>query len=228
MKPKGDVLILAGDIVPFSSMVFHKDFFKYVSDNFAATYWLPGNHEYYGIDAKTKSGRLYETIQPNVWLVNNVAIMHQKVRLLFTTLWTKISEANEWEIEKRMNDFSTIRYNGFRLSAQSYNTMHQECLQFLQTEMKQGIDGKTIVATHHVPTFMHYPPKYKGDVLNEAFAVELFDFISDTQPDYWIYGHHHQNIPPFTIGKTQMLCNQLGYVSHGEHTLFNGSVIIET
>ena len=36
-----------------------------------------------------------------------------------------------------------------------------------------------------------------------------------------LYGHHHQNIPEFTIGKTKMLTNQLGYVGYGEHMLFD-------
>jgi hypothetical protein len=28
-------------------------------------------------------------------------------------------------------------------------------------------------STHHVPAFMNYQEKYKGDILSEAFAVEL-------------------------------------------------------
>ena len=48
---KGDILVLVGDIVPFVVMDDHKDFFDYLADNFAYTYWLPGNHEFYGSDA---------------------------------------------------------------------------------------------------------------------------------------------------------------------------------
>ena len=50
--------------------------------------------------------------------------------------------------------------------------------------------------------------------------MELGDYIAISGIDYWIYGHSHRNIDA-QIGDTQILSNQLGYVSHGEH-LRNG------
>jgi hypothetical protein len=73
---------------------------------------------------------------------------------------------------------------------------------------------------------MNYPAQYKGDVLSEAFATELFELINTLGPNYWIYGHHHRNITNFEIGKTKMLTNQLGYVQYGEHRLFNKEKVV--
>ena len=66
LVPNGDVLLLAGDIVPFAIMDKHKDFFSYIADNFQTTYWVPGNHEYYYFDAATKTGELFEKIRKHL------------------------------------------------------------------------------------------------------------------------------------------------------------------
>ena len=87
-------------------------------------------------------------------------------------------------------------------------------MEFIKNELTDNKSKHTIVATHHVPTLLNYPEQYKGDVLNDAFAVELFDFIEKTNIDYWIFGHHHENTPKFKIGETKMLTNQLGYVGY--------------
>jgi len=149
------------------------------------------------------------------------------VNLIFTTLWSKISPAHEWDIEHQMSDFHVIRYNKFRFSSVQYNQLHNDCLEFLLKEINNTTTKKTIVVTHHVPTFLNYPEQYKGSVLNEGFAVELFDFIEKSKVDYWIYGHHHQNIPSFKIGNTELQTNQLGYVKYGENKGFSFDRIIE-
>jgi hypothetical protein len=74
---------------------------------------------------------------------------------------------------------------------------------------------------------LNYPEQYKGDVLNEAFAVELYDLIESSNIDYWVFGHHHYNTPEFTIGSTKLLTNQLGYVQQSEHRLFGKDRCIE-
>lgn len=66
-----------------------------------------------------------------------------------------------------------------------------------------------------------------SDILNEAFAVELFNLIESSNVDFWIYGHHHSNTPEYTIGKTKLLTNQLGYVQRNEHKLFETGKVIK-
>lgn len=221
IEPIGDILLLAGDIVPFAVMHKHSDFFNYLSDHFETTYWIAGNHEYYHFDVAEKSGTFNEKIRPNVFLLNNTAVKHENVKIVFSTLWSKISQLNEKNIENNMSDFHVIKHNGTKFKSLHFNLLHENSLQFLNAELNNRDDEKTIVVSHHVPTFINYPEKYKGDALNEAFAVELFDLIESSKPDYWIYGHTHSNTNDFTIGKTQLVCNQLGYVKYNEHQKFN-------
>ena len=227
LQPMGDVLVLAGDIVPFSVMDKHKDFFNYLSDHYETTYWLPGNHEYYHFDIAEKSGVLYEAIRSNVFLVNNTSVVHEQVKLIFSTLWSRISQGYQWQIERSLNDFHLIKHKGFRFSGERYNQFHEECLSSIQNELKTVKDEKVAVFTHHCPTFLNYPEQYKGDILNEAFAVELHDLIESSEITCWVYGHHHTNTPEFTIGKSKLITNQLGYVQRNEHQLFETDKCIE-
>lgn len=223
---KGDVLVLAGDIMLFVDMDKHGAFFDELSGKFETVYWIPGNHEYYHFDAAKKCGVLNEKIRSNVFLVNNIAVQRNNARLIFSTLWSKISPAYEWQIERGMSDFRVIKYNGSRFSASQFNQLHHESFDFIVGEINKSYEGKTIVVTHHVPTFLNYPEMYKGSVLTEGFAIELFDLIQDSTIDYWIFGHHHFNVPEFTIGKTKMLTNQLGYVIQNENLEFKSDKFI--
>jgi predicted phosphohydrolase len=222
----GDVLILAGDIVSFALMNKREDFFTYIADHFTTVYWLPGNHEYYDADISERSGLLYEKIRENVFLVNNHIAVQGTTRFIFSTMWSAISEQHRWRIENYISDFGSIRLNGKRFTADAFNRLHTEGRNFIAAALETAWPGNTVVITHHVPTYTNYPKKYKGDSLNEVFAVELKDLIETTSPDYWIYGHHHANTPAFKIGATEMLTNQLGYVHHYEYGSFDGGKYI--
>lgn len=223
IKPIGDILVLAGDIVLFKVMERHQDFFDYCADHFEATYWVPGNHEYYSSSIISRTGAFQEDIKSNVHLVNNVKIKHGDVNLLFSTLWSYISPIHQWEIESGLNDFRVIRNGNRRFNVNDYNRLHSVSRYFLENNLD---DENTVVVTHHAPTLMNYPEQYRGSTLNEAFAVELFDLIERKQPAAWIYGHTHGNIPDFTIGKTQLLTNQLGYIAANEHLDYGDKVLL--
>jgi len=227
LQPMGDVLVLSGDIVPFALMDKQTDFFSYISDNFETTYWLPGNHEYYHFDIAEKSGVLHAPIRSNVFLVNNVSVAHEHVKLLFSTLWSHISPAYQWQIERSLNDFHVIKNKGYRFSAEQYNQLHTESLAFIQNELSINQNSQIAIFTHHCPTFLNYPVHYKSDILNEAFGVELFDLIESSNIACWVYGHHHTNTPEFTIGNTKLITNQLGYVQENEHRFFELNKVIE-
>jgi len=222
----GDILVIAGDMVTFHDMKKARDFIDIVSDQFSAVYWIPGNHEYYGSDIADKPSPLYERIRDNVFLVNNQSIVDNGVRLVFSTLWSRISPVMERDLQRSLSDFSAIQYKGGTFTAGVFTMLHEECMNFLRDTFRIKLPEPTVVVTHHVPTLINYPSVYRNSRLTEAFAVELSDFIADAAPDYWIYGHHHINVPDFKVDETIMVTNQLGYVSHYEHGSFRRSAMI--
>jgi hypothetical protein len=50
-------------------------FFDYVSDNFEAVYYIPGNHEFYtGKEVQILDKPVFEPLRENVFLVNNKVV----------------------------------------------------------------------------------------------------------------------------------------------------------
>jgi predicted phosphohydrolase len=220
LKPEGEILLLAGDIIPFAEIENENDFFNFLSDSFEHSFWIPGNHEYYRSDISKRTGILHEKIRSNVSLLNNTAIDHKGVRLLFSTLWSKINPALELVIQKSIADFRLIKNDGKKITVDDYDQLYENCRAFLVKELSNVTDQKTIVVTHHLPTFFNYPEKYRYSELNTAFATELCDLIEPLDVEYWIFGHSHEIVPDFKIGKTTLTTNQLGYVDYGEHLNF--------
>lgn len=221
------VLLLAGDVMPFAGLKKLREQYVQWGDQYEQVLWLPGNHEYYGGDINERSGRVDEKLTSNVRLLNDEVWYAPGLRILCTTLWTRISQLNEAYVMRNMNDYHQIRNGGMMLRPAQTTALHEASLAWLTAELAKPFAGATVVATHHVPTLLHYPPEFKGDALNEAFAVELYDLIEACGATAWIYGHHHRNSAPYSIGSTQMLTNQLGYVQLGEEAGFDAAAKLE-
>ena len=137
------------------------------------------------------------------------------IDIIVSTLWSKIEPENEYLVERGVSDFYRIKYDGHRLNARNFNAEHERCLAYIKQTLANSYAKTKIVLTHHVPTQLCTAPEFKGSTINGAFTVELGNYIAESGIDYWIYGHSHRNMDA-TIGKTQILSNQFGYLSHGE------------
>ena len=107
-----------------------------------------------------------------------------------------------------------------KINTNSFNKLHNDSLLFLEKEFKKKDAERTVVVTHHLPSNKCNSPEFEGSELNSAFCTDLSGFVEKSNADVWIYGHCHRNMPAFKIGKTLMLTNQLGYISHNEHKSF--------
>ena len=133
-----------------------------------------------------------------------------------------------WTIQRGMNDFKHGVLDGETFAANDVDGLHQRCVAWLESAIKASTAKTKIVVTHHCPTIRDAFNSYPGGALNTAFQVDMDDFIKRTGVDYWIYGHTHYSGGSGTmIGKTKLLCNQLGYVFYGENKNFAPDAIIE-
>ena len=229
MIPVGDILLLAGDIgyLDDDNYSVHP-FWDWASDNFRQTLVIPGNHEFYKSgDVGTIQNGCIAEIRSNVKCYYNTAVTVDDIDFILCTLWANIPIENAFVTERSVSDFSRIACNGRLLTAYAFNQAHQDAVKFLSGALQSSNNRKRIVVSHHVPTALCMSEEFKNSRINGAFVVEMHDFIFDHAIDYWIYGHSHRNMPEMEINGTKLLCNQLGYVHHGEHKTFNPEACFE-
>jgi len=226
--PKADILILAGDITYLRQDFYKHPFFDYMSKNWKQVYWVPGNHEFYcGIDVNSYDFSEPIKIRDNISLVNNYSVKIDNIQFIFTCLWSKINKKYEKLVENMVSDFECIIIDGKKLTSNSFNQLHNESLNFLTKELKQNNNLKKVIVTHHLPSHECNHIDFISSKINSAFVTDLTDFVEKSNAHAWIYGHSHRNKQDFKIGKTQMLTNQLGYISQNEHNSFKLDKVIE-
>jgi len=231
IKPVGDIIILTGDITYLNfyfERQIEKDFISYLSNNFQYVYLMFGNHEFYGGDDISLLDKpVNEKLRNNVALVNNTVADYDSVKIIFSTLWSKISDKNRNIVSTGMNDFRLIPYHGRRFSVEDFNDMHEKSIHFISQELKKNLQNqKTVIATHHVPSFACNSPDFEGSPLNDAFISNLDDLIIENDINYWIYGHIHRNLKEIKVGNTKLVSNQLGYIHANENKGYREDCIL--
>lgn len=227
IEPIAPILVLAGDVMSFSGMEKNRDVLDFFADHFEQVYWVPGNHEYYRGDISIRSGSFEEKIRSNVHLLNNRTKMIGDTCFIFSTLWAQIRESDFGYMQEAFPDFKWIKKGETRFSPEDFNALYQQNLAFIQAEIESRSHSNYVVVTHHVPTLRSYPPKFLGNRFTQAFATDLDELMEGHSIDFWVFGHHHAHVPPFKIGNTTLLTNQLGYVRFGEHHDFKRSAYFE-
>ena len=219
LKVSGEILILAGDIVPLHDEQFNHPFFSFIANNYKQVYWVPGNHEFYHKDLNEFNTSFNIELRSNINIVNNIELQFDNIHFVFSTLWTKIHAENEKTIEQGVSDFECITNKDRKLKAKDVNNLHHDCLQFTEQALKKNLP-KTVVVTHHLPSALCNSRLHNSSPINEAFCVDLTELIESCHANFWLYGHSHFNQKPLYIGNTLLLTNQLGYVHLNEQGSF--------
>ena len=246
---KKTVLIVAGDLATARRAGRIVTFMSMVVPRFMHVIYVLGNHEHYGSVIDESEKIIRDALESNgidmskmTIAGNNVATVEIKgITFHATTMWTDYDHGNPMTamtIERYITDHRTIlnsRGGVFRPNEGAY--LHSKIRQQLIDKLSEKNDNsKTIVVTHHMPSYSTIDPMYRQSepaiTLNAAFAAHMDDVIEKYQPAYWFFGHTHTKYVG-QIGSTQLRCNPLGYPNESNTVrgvfdpLFSVSIAIE-
>ena len=157
----------------------------------------------------------------NLTLAENTVVKIGDVDFICATLWTDFANSNPMAMilaQHRMNDYRRIRVGppdapyANRLRPEHTVLWHKKSVEFIVDSLQEAnnLGRKTVVATHHAPSFQSVPERFRGDDLNTAYATSLEPLIETLNPNYWIHGHIHDT-QDYNIGDTNILTNPRGY-----------------
>ena len=225
-----DVIVLPGDI--------HK--------NNLGIYWaratwpdkpivyVAGNHEFYKQDRLNVLENLrLAAAEQNVYFLENDEVVINGVRFIGCTLWTdfclygKGKQAECMDIARELlNDFALISEQGLQFTPEDSLMLHHQSKDWLSKKLiNETFQGKTVVVTHHCPSWNSVAPKYQSNLLSACFASRLEDLLGKSQ--LWIHGHTHERFD-YDLKGTRVVCNPRGYVLRGdvENSSFNPHKIV--
>lgn len=179
--------------------------------------YVPGNHEYYGGELRSKERAMREIGRcEGGHVLNNDSIEFGRVRFLGTTLWTDYKTAPYGSTDdamphsKRvMADHSVIRVGDRKFHSRDALALHRESLAWLKSELADETDSiTTVVIPHHAPPLRCRHPQFGLDLTSGAFLSDLDDVVA--KADAWFYGHTHSCLDQRVRG-ARVVSNARGY-----------------
>jgi 3',5'-cyclic AMP phosphodiesterase CpdA len=231
--PKGDVLIIAGDLCharcldPERTDKYSVDqrsrvrrFIDTALANFAHVLLVPGNHDHYdGVFDATAS--LLKKHLRGVSVLDNASMDIDGVRFFGTTLWTDFegrSEACMNAVRRRVGEFFFVRKRAQDADGNEILRKFKppDALQAFDASVSAlrhclaSADGKQIVViSHHPPPRQGLNPRYAGNGLDGVYASDLDQRIWDGV-HHWVHGHTHIR-RTYRVGNTVFRANCHGF-----------------
>jgi hypothetical protein len=258
--PGADLLILAGDIGSYQpgSLLSSLNISDFGLARFSPlpverggaswptpVFFLPGNHEYDGLDFDDTCVRLRETCERLglIWLERESVVL-QGVRFVGSTLW---ADFDALSTEKARTEDITLgeqlkmREKAFR-AANFYLTknhafrkgqpmladaVREEGLKS-QASLRQALavpfGGPTVAVTHFAPSLLSADPRYGLTPGTAGFCNSLDELLP--LATLWLHGHLHCPVDYVRHG-CRVLANPLGYARKGEQAGFRESLCIK-
>lgn len=260
--PGADLLVLAGDIGSYqtgSLLTGALDDGNFGLSRFSPlpvaqggagwptpVFFIPGNHEYDGLDFDATHTRLRQTCERLglVWLEQQ-AVLLQGVRFIGSTLWTDFDaliadEARRGDIsvgeqlKAREKAFRAANFylhknhafqNGQPMLADAVRERGLLSQTWLRQALAQPFDGPTVVVTHFAPSLLSADPRYGLAPGTAGFCNALDELLGQAQ--LWLHGHLHCP-SDYVKNGCRVVANPLGYARKGEQDGFKPDLLIQT
>ena len=240
--PGADLLVLAGDIGSYQPghQMADDDFglgqFSPLHGWPTPVVFVPGNHEYDGMDFDAAHDRLRETcarlglvwLERESWLAPGTDRLGRPIRLLGSTLWTDFSALGAPDKAYRAANYY-LKKTGTTRQGVPYlaEQIHQQgllCQAWLQAALDVPFDGSTVVVTHFAPSLHSADPRYGHNPGTAGFCNALDALLPQAQ--LWLHGHLHAP-SDYRASGCRVVANPLGYARKNEQLQFQSAQCIE-
>jgi hypothetical protein len=257
--PGADVLVLAGDIGSYQpgSQLADSDFglgqFSPLTGWPTPVLFVPGNHEYDGLDFDVAHARLRETCERlgMVWLERECVVLGG-VRFVGTTLWSDfdalgptgaatggqdagrpVAHPLAQQLKARDKAFRAANYylrktlttrRGEPWLADGLREQALVCQAWLHAALAQPFEGTTVVVTHFAPSLHSADPRYGLTPGTAGFCNALDDWLALAQ--FWLHGHLHAP-SDYRHRGCHVVANPLGYARKNEQLTFRPQLLID-
>ena len=214
------ILVLAGDISPAKTVHLHTDFFNDCVDRFKDVIYIMGNHEHYGGNFTETYDHIRKFLPEDIHFINNDWVIIDGVKFVCGTMWSLIPDEDYAYVKQNLSDYYVISNFDRKFIPFDSSIEFNKFIKFLLNEVNP--DEKTVVVTHHAPSYKSVADMYLGDRLNCAFSSNCDDLIGELKPNVWIHGHHHSS-SYYMLHDTRVICNPVGYPN--ENNEFNMTIV---
>ncbi len=251
--PNADLLVLAGDIGSYQegSLLEELGIADFGLARFSPlpaaqggadwpvpVFYIPGNHEYDGLDFDATHERLRDACtRLGITWMERESVVWSGVRFIACVLWTDFdalatqpatsgevtlgAQLKERQKAFRAANFYLKKYHTLRGGEPMLaEAMREESLKsqaWLKEALALPFDGKTVVITHFAPSLLSADPRY-GLVPGTAGFCNSLDGLLPLA-DVWMHGHLHCAIDYVSQG-CRVVANPLGYAGKGEQDAF--------
>ncbi|MDQ3059257.1 MAG: metallophosphoesterase [Pseudomonadota bacterium] len=259
--PGADVLVLAGDIGSYQAGSLLQslgipDFglgrFSPLPVECGGAAWptpvlfVPGNHEYDGLEFDEAAARLRETCERLgiVWLERQSVVL-AGVRFVGSTLWTDFDALTsaqarhgqditlQAQLQGREKAFRAANFylkknhalrQGQPMLADAVREESLHSQAWLRQALAAPFDGQTVVVTHFAPSLLSADPRYGLTPGTAGFCNSMDDLLAHAR--LWLHGHLHCPNDYVKHG-CRVVANPLGYARKGEQATFEEAQCIE-